>query len=281
MRPRRRWTSPPVGLVDAGGDPQQRRLAGAVRPDQPDPLADRDRGVDRVEDHERADLAGDAREAEERHQACSPAPSPDGRRRPPAGRSPRVAAARRVRSARALRGGPLRPRPGVSPSAPSPASSVQRRPVAAGARVAAQDRRRAGPVGGRQALAPRAEVRRAAADHDPPDRPPAARAGLAGPLVDLAAAPASSRRRRAPCSRRSRSPAARRPRPGSRADRAVEARSSRGRRRARRAQRVEARAPERLVGVDVADPGDERLVEEERLEPAAPAAEPARGRRAA
>ena len=35
----------------------------------------------------------------------------------------------------------------------------------------------------------------------------------------------------------------------------------------RRSQGVEARGPQRLVGVDVADSGDERLVEQERLEP--------------
>ena len=39
------------------------------------------------------------------------------------------------------------------------------------------------------------------------------------------------------------------------------------------AQRVEAGAPERLVGVDVADPGQEGLVEEERLEPRPPGAQ--------
>ena len=32
-----------IGLVAAGGEAQQRRLAGAVRPDQPDPVAERDR----------------------------------------------------------------------------------------------------------------------------------------------------------------------------------------------------------------------------------------------
>ncbi len=39
---------------------------------------------------------------------------------------------------------------------------------------------------------------------------------------------------------------------------------------------MEPRRPERLVGVDVADPGEERLVEQERLEPALP---PSHGRR--
>ena len=39
----------------------------------------------------------------------------------------------------------------------------------------------------------------------------------------------------------------------------------------RRSQRMEARSPQRLVGVDVADAGDERLVEQERLQLRAPA----------
>ena len=35
-----------VRLVAPGGEAEQRRLAGAVRADQPDPVAERDRGVD-------------------------------------------------------------------------------------------------------------------------------------------------------------------------------------------------------------------------------------------
>ena len=45
--------------------------------------------------------------------------------------------------------------------------------------------------------------------------------------------------------------------------------------RAGRAQRVEARRPKRLVGVDVADARDEGLVEEQRLEPSLAPAEAA------
>ena len=48
-----------VGLVAAGGEAQERRLARPVRADEADPVAQGDRRVDRVEDDERADLAGD------------------------------------------------------------------------------------------------------------------------------------------------------------------------------------------------------------------------------
>ena len=44
VRPRFRCDLAAVRLVDAGGDPEQRRLAGAVRADEADPVADRDRG---------------------------------------------------------------------------------------------------------------------------------------------------------------------------------------------------------------------------------------------
>jgi hypothetical protein len=43
---------PAVRLVPADRDPEQRRLAGPVRPDQSDPVADGDRRVDVVEDDE-------------------------------------------------------------------------------------------------------------------------------------------------------------------------------------------------------------------------------------
>ena len=56
-----------VRLVDARRDPEQRRLAGAVRPDQAHALAGGDRRGDLVEDHERADLADDPLEPDERH----------------------------------------------------------------------------------------------------------------------------------------------------------------------------------------------------------------------
>ena len=57
-----------VGLIPAGGDPQQGRLAGAVRPDEPDPVVDRDGRRDVVEDHERAHLAADPLQADDRHE---------------------------------------------------------------------------------------------------------------------------------------------------------------------------------------------------------------------
>ena len=88
----------PVGLVDAGGEPEEGRLAGAVRPHDADSLAHRDRGVDGVEDDERPDLAGHVRQAEERHrQAPSPVPGPPAL--PARAVARRVAAARRARSA--------------------------------------------------------------------------------------------------------------------------------------------------------------------------------------
>ena len=58
-----------VGLVEPGREPEQRRLAGAVGPDEADAVADGDRGVDFVEDDERADLAGDPLEPEQAHRS--------------------------------------------------------------------------------------------------------------------------------------------------------------------------------------------------------------------
>ena len=167
---------PAVRLVRPGSDPQQRRLAGAVRADEPDPVADRDRRRDRVEDDERADLAGHARQPKDRHQ---PAPDRGAGRRPPGRRGPRVRSVRAGRRAsrpqRAARRSPPRPaaRSSAGPAASAPPEIVRR--------IAP----RALPVGGRQALAPRAEVRRPAADDDPPDRPAAAPTRLPRPLVDV------------------------------------------------------------------------------------------------
>ena len=170
-----------VRLVATGGEPQQRRLAGAVRPDQPDPVAERDRGVDGVEDDEGADLAGDAGQAQDAHR---PGPAgPGGADARAAAR--RVAAARFVRSVRA-RAAARAASSAVSPTVPSPASSVQRRPARRGPPVIVR-RIAAAPLrsDGAQPLAPRAEMRRTRTDDDPLDRPSAARARLAGPLVDL------------------------------------------------------------------------------------------------
>ena len=110
-------------------------------------------------------------------------------------------------------------------------------------------------------------MRGAAPDDDPPDRPAAARARLAGAPVDVQAllhlAVALGRRvvvDRAP--RRSMA-SARTPRIASTGGPRRPGGASR-----RDAQRVQPRAPERLVGVDVADAGEEGLVHEQRLEAA-------------
>ena len=119
----------PIRFVATRCEPEQRRLAGAVGPDEADPVAQRERDVDPVEDDERPDLAGDLGEAEDRHQA-DPAPVPDAAR----AAARRVAAARFVRSVRE-RAVARAASSGVTPRLPSPGSSVQRRP-----------RRRAPPV---------------------------------------------------------------------------------------------------------------------------------------
>ncbi len=118
-----------VGLVDAGDDPEQGGLARAVRADHADALADGDRRVDPVEDHEGPDLAHDPGEPDERHRQAPPA----------AARAParRVAAARRVRSARACASARALSA-GVRPSTPSPGSSTQRRPLPRGGRPVAR-----------------------------------------------------------------------------------------------------------------------------------------------
>src|SRR5207248_8448374 len=54
-----------------------------------------------------------------------------------------------------------------------------------GAPLRPQDLGRGSAIGRRQPLAPRAEMRRARAEHDPADRPATARARLTRPLVDL------------------------------------------------------------------------------------------------
>src|SRR5450759_2261133 len=61
-----------VWFVQTEGKPQQSRLSGAVGPHQSDPIAVGDRSIDMIEDGEVADLAVDALQAEDRHQAISP-----------------------------------------------------------------------------------------------------------------------------------------------------------------------------------------------------------------
>ena len=100
-------------------------------------------GVDRVEDHERPDLAGDVREADERHRSGVPR----GRRRgrAPAAASPAAARAApggsRRRGACARRGPgrrPARPRPASGRASPRPAARPSAGPGPAGARAAAR-----------------------------------------------------------------------------------------------------------------------------------------------
>ena len=233
-----------VGLVDPGDDPEQRGLARPVRADHADPLAGRDRGVDPVEDHEGPDLAHDSRETDQRHGQAAPVPA--------RARARRVAAARRVRSARA-RAAALVASAGVSPSAPSAASSVHRPPHAPGEAGAREDGLDPDAIRRRQPLAPRAVVGGPLADDDALDRAAAAGARLARPLVDgqvlLHRAVALGcgvvvDGRAAPIDRLGQDSADRPVEPG------LTGRSERR----DPAERMQARAPERLVRVDVADP---------------------------
>jgi hypothetical protein len=58
---------PAIGLVAARREAEKRRLPGAVRPHQSDPLAPRHRRRDVLDDDELTDLAGRGLEAEDRH----------------------------------------------------------------------------------------------------------------------------------------------------------------------------------------------------------------------
>ena len=119
----------------------------------------------------------------------------------------------------------------------------------------------------RQALAPRTEMRRSAADDDPANRPGAPIARLAGPLVDLEVllhrAVAVGRGvivdgAAAPLDRLGQDVAQRPVKPpGVVRPEAL-----------RVAERMEPRPPERFVGVDVAHAGNEILVEQQGLEAA-------------
>ena len=195
-----------IGLIAPGGQAQERRLAGAVDPDQADPIALGDGPADVIEDDEGADLAADGRQSQDGHR--SGAGSQQARRRRVAFRA-------------------------------------------------------------RQPLTPGAEVRATGTEHDAPDRAPAAMAGLPGPLIDvevlLHLAVALGCRvvvdRAAPSIDGLLEDAAER-----KVEPALVA-TAQGR---GMSQRVETRAPECLVGVDVADAGQEGLVEQERLEPRTP-----------
>ena len=213
---------PLVRLVQAGGDPHQRRLPGPVRPDQADAIAERDRGIDPVEDHERADLAVHALESQDRHQAAPlvsgawprPGAPPRPRGPPRAASPPRASSARRATRRPGRTPAPWEPaarrvEPVGVPSEPSPPPiSVQRGPVRiVGAAPAAAP----SPAGSRpRQPSPRpagAGTRCRSASSVPRSRSgaPAGRSGSTARrrAGTPAARPASSRRPRARCSRRS------------------------------------------------------------------------------
>ena len=190
-----------VGLVGAGHDPEQRRLARAVRAHEADPLPHRDRCVDPVEDHEGADLADHARQADDRHQRPCPRSGPTRGCRSTRALGPRtsfvVRQPDRAVALPAARSTGFRAEP-ASPSVPSPGSASRprgRRPAAAGTTSRSawigSRARSAGSVARSADMAPR-------------------RAGRP------AGAPASRRRPRAPCSRQSTSRGRRPPRPARR-----------------------------------------------------------------
>ena len=128
-----------VGLVAPGRQPEQRRLARAVRPDQPDPVAERDRRVDRVEDDERPDLAGHPGQPQDAHRT---GPGGAVKERTPVPRP--VASPRPVSFARSVPGPrPTPPHPASAPdSPPLPARSSAVPPVAARRSSSAGSRRR-------------------------------------------------------------------------------------------------------------------------------------------
>ena len=177
VSPRFRWTSPPSGSSRPAAIRSSVVLPAPFGPTSPMRSPTAIAAVIVVEDDERPDLAADAARG-----AGSTPLSPRPRRAPPPGGSRRPAGSARsapsgAPSASASRAGPTLPSP--------PGSSVQRRPAPLRRRHRARGSRRAPARSrGRQALAPRAEVGRPPADDDPPDRPAAAQARLAGPLVD-------------------------------------------------------------------------------------------------
>ena len=115
---------------------------------------------------------------------------------------------------------------------------------------------------------------RTRADDDPLDRPPAARARFAGALVDLQA----FLHRAIAVGRRvvvDRAPATLDGLGQDGPDRVVQPSFVGRPERPGGPQRMEPGGPQRLVGVDVADAGQERLVEQQRLEPAGSSPDPA------
>ena len=120
-----------IGLVEPGGDPEQRRLAGAVRPDEPDPVASAIAAsigsrITNVPISRRTPV-----EPQDRHQAASA--GRDGVAGPVGARAAarRVAAARSVRSVRlrAVGRGPPRRRQPDAPLAADLGPAPPRRRV--------------------------------------------------------------------------------------------------------------------------------------------------------
>ena len=143
----------PIGLVAARGEAQQRGLARAVRPNEADPVAERDRGDDLSRITNVPTSRRDARRAAGSTSGGRRRRPPTPRAPPPAG-SPRPASS--ARSVSAPRPGPLVRRQPESPLPRQLRPARPRRPAppVIPRRIAA----RALPVGRRQPLAPRAEM---------------------------------------------------------------------------------------------------------------------------
>src|SRR6267378_914522 len=117
---------PIVRLVAARRQPEQGRLAGAVRPDEADPIVDGDRGRDVIEDDEGPDLAMHVVEAKDRHPLSRPQtlarrldawPPPDACARPGSRRD-----ARGSRDPAQVRRSPPRP---AAPSSAAPSDPAR------------------------------------------------------------------------------------------------------------------------------------------------------------
>ena len=258
-RPRFRWTSPRSGSSRPAASRSSVVLPAPLGPTRPirSPTAIAASIESRID--ERADLAGHPRQPQDAHRSASAGVAADGAtvrgasgtdRRPRRGPAGGRRALRPLGPARAPQR--ARPRPASARRSPPPPARSTGRPSAGarrscGARIAGAPFRSAA----RQPLAPRAEVRRPAPDHDAPDRSSAPWARLAGSLVDrepfLHRAIAVGRGvvvdRAAPSGDRLGE---------DRPDRLVQPPLVRPAERAGGSQRVQARRPQRLVGVDVA-----------------------------
>ena len=209
VRPRRRWTSPRSGSSTPAAIRSRVVLPAPFGSHQADPLADGDGRVDRVEDDEGADLAGDV---ERRTSDIVRRPPP----RPPARR---VAPARAATPRTVPGRGASRRRVACAPSGPAPLPGPPRR--ASGPGSPPRQVRPAPPARPRRAGRPRGSPprprRSAAGSRWHHEQKWVARwrrrrsAGSAGRSAGTArrcagtppGAPACCRRRPAPCSRRS------------------------------------------------------------------------------